>query len=996
MKIINLNSGHFFGLLNEANVLNLKDEFEGVSIVKYIEFYLQHLGSNDAKKMFSKKLGKLFVNDERFHHVVRQLPPNAPSWARDAARKKQLVYFKPDGDLDDAMEHLSHYVNAIEHDLKGDNPDNQAVAKRELTGFPKAENLDMLMSKSQDYFKRGSKKATRSEEGMTQIHDSGGGYRWYILQTSEAYKREGKALQNCIGQMYTRSSSRDSGYEMVVMRKGNDETVVAARINNKAHEIQEMKGKNNKPPVEKYMPYVMNFVNNGGGKNPLKLSSTAEHDFRRAGYFYIEGNMYTRPEAIKKYILKDSIARFPDGNELVQIKAGSQSDVVKELLRDLYPDMVGHRGEAPNIYELRNSNDLPLVSGAVENKKLEKLHRHPTLKESLLESVIKGKAAREFVGELIRRGYIDSVNDKMARDLFWNERIKINHKTGKFEPVKSEKDLEGDKNIHWEKHTDDDQVKMIQQSLQASGGYGGWGDDEKWKPMGIHTVYITKEKMTDTDHEDMEKEGKHFALVKTKDNILVPVEVNVAMDRVSTTDVGAGSGPGDEQVRRNRLIRSAVSIANQEDTKLTRSFAYNNGIVREKGKYKVFDPAPKKLEGDPAGLKIDLSKIPPGDRFNAINAVVTIGNVRSRDVPKDQKDHPDRLWDHDTEVQLKLDYALSDTKYARGQSLWSSATQEDADNWKGQDPDALYRKVFNGTPDTIFLVSVAYGAGGKKHQVFMLADGKIIVEIDGTTERHELQNWGDHDQVATQLNAFAEQHGLVFDKNAFGDKEELRVHNGKVATGAMIQKEKHSKLKKGEEGVDEVAFESGTQMVRMDSEEMAEWVRRGLDLQSLDGEAWKLIDSSGDHLGVVVVAKNKIQSIYGPDFDWDSDTQQMAPGKGLLDMTNRQSITPKLVKYVLGAKKQFKWKVKPSQQFIVKSNSDHHQILTQASNNNEVNENTYFHKMYDLGLIKAKEGSSGKKKISLTAAGRAVLKKLGTGKDVNALDVSGGAKIKSI
>ncbi len=213
---------------------------------------------------------------------------------------------------------------------------------------------------------------------------------------------------------------------------------------------------------------------------------------------------------------------------------------------------------------------MPLVSGSVEKKKLEKLHRHSILKESLLESVIKGKAAREFVGELIRRGFIDSVNDKMARDLFWNERIKINHKTGSFEPVKPDKELEGDKKIHWEKHTDDDQVKMIRQSLQASGGYGGWGDDEKWEPMGIHTVYITKEKMTDTDHEDMEKEGKHFALVKTKNDILVPVEVNVAMDRVSTTDVGAGSGPGDEQIRRTRLIRSAVAIANMEDTRLTR------------------------------------------------------------------------------------------------------------------------------------------------------------------------------------------------------------------------------------------------------------------------------------------------------------------------------------------------------------------------------------------------------------------------------------------
>ncbi len=139
--------------------------------------------------------------------------------------------------------------------------------------------------------------------------------------------------------------------------------------------------------------------------------------------------------------------------------------------------------------------------------------------------------------------------------------------------------------------------------------------------------------------------------------------------------------------------------------------------------------------------------------------------------------------------------------------------------------------MFNGTPDTIFLVNLRYGKGNNKHQAFLLADGNVVVEIDGITERHEFQNWGDHDQVAQQLNAFAEQHGLTFHQNAFGDKEELRVYGGKIATGAMIQKEKHSKLKKGAEGVDELDLQSGSKMIRMDGEEMAEWVRRGLDLQ---------------------------------------------------------------------------------------------------------------------------------------------------------------------
>ena len=239
MKISQLNSGYFYGfdLLNEANLINAEEEFEGHALKSYIEHYLQHVNSPQAKKMFGVKVGKLLMNDERYHSVVRpgQLTPDAPAWAIAALRKKQLVFFKPDTELDDSMQHLSHYVSALEHDSTSNNNDIKAFANREIAGFPKAENLQLLVKKSQDYFKRGTKKVERSTEGMKMIHDSGDGFRWFLLQTPEAYKREGKALQNCIGSYYTRDSSREQGYELVILRKANDESIVAARIKNKAH-----------------------------------------------------------------------------------------------------------------------------------------------------------------------------------------------------------------------------------------------------------------------------------------------------------------------------------------------------------------------------------------------------------------------------------------------------------------------------------------------------------------------------------------------------------------------------------------------------------------------------------------------------------------------------------------------------------------------------------------------------------------------------------------
>lgn len=979
MKIFELERSavYNFDFLTEANIFNKKEEYEGYSIESYLTHYANQLGSQESKNMFIKKVGKLLMNDERFHNVVRKLPPNAPDWARQAVRKKELVYFAPNDNLNDSMQHIAHYIEALEHDIKGDNKDQIAFANREIGGFGKAENLDLIIKKSQEYFKRGTKKTSRSVEGMIQIHDSGNGFKWYLLQTPEAYKREGKALQNCIGQIYTRNSSKNSGYELVVMRKGNNDTVVAARIQNKENTISEMKGKNNKPPIEKYMRYVIDFMN----KRKLKLGSGAEHDFRRAGYFWIEEQMYTRTDAIKKFIKKDSIAKFPDGNELIRVKAGSQSPLVADLLRDLYPELHTGYGTKPEIYELRNSNNNPLISGAVQKKKLETLQRHTTLRESLIESVIQGRAAREFVGELIRRKIINSVNDKMARDLFWNERIKINHTTGAFDPVKPEKEIQTDKkHITWEKHSDDDAVKMIQQSLRGS---GVGSDDDKWEPMGIHQVYITKEKMVDNEHDDPERDAKHYALAKTKDNVLVPILINLAMDRVSTTDVGTGTGGDENQIRRTKLINSAVALANKEDSKLTQSFKYNSGIVRnlKTKKYEVFNPKIEKLEGDPSGIRIDLSKVPRQDRFAAINRVVVSGHIRARDKGTSE----DNIHDHDTEVQLKLDYALSGEKYARGQNLWSSEAQEDASNWEGHDRDKLYTQVFNGdTPDTIYLVKVKYGKD-KSHEVFMLSDGHKVVEIDGATERHQFQDWGDHEMVANQLNDFANANNLTFDPSAIGDKEELRISRGRIATGSMIQKEQLDELRKqghiGQERSDEVTLKDGLRVVRMDQEEQSEWVRRGLDVRSLAGEGWKVINKKGTHFGIIVVAKSAITALYGPDFDWDDSSGSMIPGTNLLDMTNKQSINPELLKGAISARKEFKWKVKQSAQFTVKPHSDQHRLLRDAGNNQTTTRKTPdIHKAEDLGLITIKS-----QKIKLTPTGKKVLKLLDSGKNANAL-----------
>jgi hypothetical protein len=1032
MKITNLNSGYFYGLLNEANVLNAKKTFEYgnpaepdgpvTSIERYLEHYLQYLGEDKTKEMFVKKLSKLLANDERYLNHVRRFEPGMPEWAKKAIMKKELVYFQPEGELNEMIEHLTHYLNALETNMKS--PDNNIVAfsKKEYDGFIKAENLKLLEKKSQEYFKRGSKKATKSEEGMDQIADYSG-WKWFIMRTAEAFEREGKTLQNCFGDGMTPASVKAEGLSILIMRKPNGESVVAASVNNKKNYIDEIKGKNNKPPVEKYMPYVLQFLNDPKYSH-LDVAERAERNFKEAGYFWIKKKMYSRAEVIKKFIKKDIIAKLPDGNSLVKVSMGTQNKWVGEIFEEIYKQLsvssgYGSSKTYKDVYEFRNDQDLPLVSGAIDNKKLESIQRYKTLRERarlIFESVLGGKVVKEFVGELMRRGIINSINDKMTRDLFWNERVQINRAKGVFEPVNPKGSVESDdeedtkKNkgkVVWEKHVDTNAVKMIKQSVETSQDRAG--SSGKWEkifggksPKKGVVVYITKEKLLDTEHDKYETDGKFYAMVKRPDDILVPIMVHVAKDRVSTVDVGNAK----DTWKRLKMIRAAIALANKENLKLGRSFAYNNGIVFEKGKYKEFDWKARAKKISPEITKIDLNGIPPGDRMNAISMVLVTGKIRYRG-DDDEHDTEDKIWKHDLELQLKLDYMLEGKKYVRNRSVWSQPSQEETSNWRGFDPDKVYRQIYNGKePNAIWLVMVNYGKG-KKHQVLMVADDRHIMEIDGVTERHDFQNWGDHELVSAQLNDFAKEQGLIFDQEALSGSEELHVYKGKVGTEAMINKAKLQDLeKKGEiggEGVDRVEFKDGTYMVRMEVDEQAQWVRKGLGTGKTKkkesvGQGWAVVDKN-KYLGIVIVKNNTVQAIYGPKFDWDSDKDELVAGTSMEDMASRQSLSPELVSYIVAAKTHFGWKAKATAQLTIKKGSKEHKILKTAIKHGDTDSETKeLKRVTNLGLVKSRKIKSGgyragKIKVTATPFGKQAATVLDKKDSVNVLSLKSKAKI---
>lgn len=1012
MKIRDVNNGLLYDLimLNEANVVNIKDEFEGTSIAKYLKHFANNLGSEEAKTTFTKKLAKLFINDERFLYAVRNLPDNAPEWAREAMARGELMYFQPSQELDNNMEHLVHYVAAIEQDLQNQDKEKQVLAQRELAGFNKAETVDILINKSNEYFKRGSKKAGRSEEGTKEILDSGDGYRWLLLLDAEAYKREGKTLQNCIGSFWTREKAKREGKEIVVLRGPSNDSHVAARIDNAGHSIEEMKGKNNAPPVEKYMPYVIHFVNNMN----LKLSGSAEYDFQRAGYLYLQDKLYSRESAIKEFIKTVKIADVDGGRVLAKINLAG-SGMTGDQLGYIYPAFAQalRRGEAAtSIYEVRKKDGTPEVSGLVKGRMLVDIQRYRReVTESFVREALEQSKMKEgqfLISELVRRNIIDDVAPEIHKELFWNERIRLDTDSGAFVPIKAKgKFKTGEKHLEWEEHDDPGEVKQIRAALSSRHAYYKTPVEEL-DPRSIKSVFITQTSRKDL-YNNVERFGT-LVVLKTKKGELIPAMVFGAGDEISVERIGITGNHNQMRINKS-VVDSMIGLANKENATLTKSFRVNNGIVKDGKEFKAFEPKRIQLDGEPSGVKIDLADLDLGDRLAAINKVVVGGNIRKRS-GNEGEDETTRVHNDDTEIRRRIEHAIQGAEYKRGRYINKKHLTSDSTNWEGKELKDVYTSAFGGkTPDAIYLVDVKYGAG-KSHQVFMLADRNKVILVDNTTARHRFQKWGDYDDVATQINAFAKKNGLTFEKDAISKKGgEFRVHNNELQAAATVQQKRIEGMRKvgkvGLEGTDELPFANEAKLVRMSPDEQALWSRQGLRTDTVQGEGWKLLDSAGTPIGVVVVKDNTIQAVYHSD----GSAQQDATPEQKLNTLRAKSPDKRTMSYVKTAMEQFGWNVKPAKHLVVTPNSDGHKILKtlevrrRTSNITTLNrkqvlqdadvaggsgtaswnaETAADRHLYNMGLITAERTRGGYSiSIGITALGRAALQQLEQGNSIN-------------
>lgn len=347
-------------LLNEANVYNIENVVNGFSVKKYIQQNIAGISDPTIAQQLAKKLQTFLINDERFLHQLTKLPHNAPDWAQQALQRGDLMFFAPTPELGDVMSNIAHYIEAAIENTKS--PDNNIVvrAKQELNAIPKIQNLDLLGQKANQYFATASKTTSRDTEGMQPLNEYNG-WIWYKLVSEEAFKREGNVLQNCIGKHWTKAKTDSEGNTIYILRSSSDDSVVAIRARGK--DIQEIKGKNNKPPVAKYMGYVFNFIKD----TTLEVSnSQAKSELKRAGY-WVFGNKFIVPleQAVDMYFDENTkkLHRIEPDDTVeiggVEMDYYSTPDMVKHILEFTGSD-VSH-SHVKELYKGSLDNSVPLL-----------------------------------------------------------------------------------------------------------------------------------------------------------------------------------------------------------------------------------------------------------------------------------------------------------------------------------------------------------------------------------------------------------------------------------------------------------------------------------------------------------------------------------------------------------------------------------------------------------------------------------------------------------
>lgn len=284
-------------LLFERNILNLND------ITSFVERMAARAQSPAVQQwvrsMVPPYLKKTYPRLEPVsaHELPRYWPPGRePSWAVQAAEQADLFKVVLDGELQQQVSEVIDYL--------------ESEAGHNLGRLP----FEAALKRSQQWhhdLAQQTTEPTADQAGAEVFKSYADGSKWWLLPTPACLDAEGEVMGNCVGR---------GSYDKRVMNKEirifslrdvkNDSHVTAAMTTTTPIEVGEIKGKQNKVPIPKYRPYVIDLLN-----TLHAVTSRYDYDLKHMGIFHgAKGFGSISEVAAHGKVL-------PSGNRLMQMDA---------------------------------------------------------------------------------------------------------------------------------------------------------------------------------------------------------------------------------------------------------------------------------------------------------------------------------------------------------------------------------------------------------------------------------------------------------------------------------------------------------------------------------------------------------------------------------------------------------------------------------------------------------------------------------------------------
>lgn len=259
-------------LLLEMNIVNVD------AIEEYAAEVAQRCHDGTTRNWLKTKLRKFLNSYEGTAQKVEALPRKAPTWMKTKFEAgEELFSFAPTDDLNEKVHHIIDWLNSL-----GQYSSNHYIANATDAGSQRLHDtakriMDKLgkitFEQASDHADRWFRivnsyaDATEDFSAIEPVVETPNGV-WVKLNSEKALEREGKLMGHCVGSYGLKAS------EIYSFRDHANLPHVTVELRD--DEIKQIKGKENKPPIERYIDDVVMFLN-------VMQRETADGDLRATG-----------------------------------------------------------------------------------------------------------------------------------------------------------------------------------------------------------------------------------------------------------------------------------------------------------------------------------------------------------------------------------------------------------------------------------------------------------------------------------------------------------------------------------------------------------------------------------------------------------------------------------------------------------------------------------------------------------------------------------------